>query len=94
MKLLSLENLFIQLGSELIIKTKNEVIKFVNFKHTMEFVNKVAVLAENEGHHPDMFISYGSCIIEQMDHMPLMAYQKMILSLQQRSMNLFENLKD
>ena len=43
-------------------------IKFVNFKHTMEFVNKVAVLAENEGHHPDMFISYGSCIIEQWTH--------------------------
>ncbi|HCS78916.1 TPA: pterin-4-alpha-carbinolamine dehydratase [Patescibacteria group bacterium] len=28
--------------------------KFKNFKTVMEFVNKVAVLAESEGHHPDL----------------------------------------
>ena len=28
--------------------------KFKNFKEAMAFVNKVAELAESEGHHPDM----------------------------------------
>lgn len=30
--------------------------RFENFKATMEFVNKVARLAEKEGHHPDIYI--------------------------------------
>ena len=30
--------------------------KFKNFKEAMEFVNKVAGLAESEGHHPDIYI--------------------------------------
>ena len=30
--------------------------KFKNFKEAMGFVNKIAELAENEGHHPDIFI--------------------------------------
>ena len=30
--------------------------KFKDFKEVMVFVNKVADLAENQGHHPDIFI--------------------------------------
>lgn len=41
---------------------------FVNFRHTMSFVNKVAALAEDEGHHPDMHVSYGSVRIELWTH--------------------------
>jgi 4a-hydroxytetrahydrobiopterin dehydratase len=41
---------------------------FVNFKHTMEFVNAVADLAEEEGHHPVMHVSYGSVEIELWTH--------------------------
>jgi 4a-hydroxytetrahydrobiopterin dehydratase len=41
---------------------------FVNFKHTMEFVNKVAALAEEEGHHPDMQVGYGYCVVELWTH--------------------------
>jgi 4a-hydroxytetrahydrobiopterin dehydratase len=41
---------------------------FVNFRHTMDFVNNVALLAEEEGHHPDFFISYGNCNIELWTH--------------------------
>lgn len=37
---------------------------FENYKHAMEFVNKVADLAEEEGHHPVMHVSYGKVIIE------------------------------
>jgi 4a-hydroxytetrahydrobiopterin dehydratase len=32
--------------------------RFKDFAETMAFVNRVAALAEAEGHHPDIFISY------------------------------------
>lgn len=41
---------------------------FVNFKHTMDFVNKVADIAEEEGHHPDMHVHYGSVEVELWTH--------------------------
>ncbi|MFO7923194.1 MAG: 4a-hydroxytetrahydrobiopterin dehydratase [Bacteroidales bacterium] len=41
---------------------------FVNFRHTMDFVNKVADLAEDEGHHPDMHVYYGKVVIELWTH--------------------------
>ncbi|NBC82644.1 MAG: 4a-hydroxytetrahydrobiopterin dehydratase [Bacteroidetes bacterium] len=41
---------------------------FVNFVHNMDFVNKVAELAEAEGHHPDMHISYAQLTIELSTH--------------------------
>jgi 4a-hydroxytetrahydrobiopterin dehydratase len=41
---------------------------FVNFKHTMDFVNKVAGLAEEEGHHPDMHVHFGKVEIELWTH--------------------------
>jgi 4a-hydroxytetrahydrobiopterin dehydratase len=41
---------------------------FVNFLHTMDFVNKVAKLAEDEGHHPVMHVYYGRVVIELWTH--------------------------
>lgn len=41
---------------------------FVNFRQTMDFVNKVADLAEEEGHHPDMHVFYGRVEIELSTH--------------------------
>lgn len=41
---------------------------FVNYKHTMDFVNKVALLAEEEGHHPVMHVYYGKVVIELWTH--------------------------
>jgi 4a-hydroxytetrahydrobiopterin dehydratase len=41
---------------------------FVNFKHTMKFINRVAEIAELEGHHPDMHVHYGECEIELWTH--------------------------
>ena len=42
--------------------------KFKNFLEAMEFVNKVAGIAEQEQHHPDIFISYSKVIIETWTH--------------------------
>ncbi len=41
---------------------------FVEYNHTLEFVNKVADLAEEEGHHPVMHVYYGKVIIELWTH--------------------------
>ncbi len=42
--------------------------RFVNFVQTMEFVNRIAELAEEEGHHPNIHIGYGECQIELWTH--------------------------
>lgn|SRR5665647_2991887 len=47
--------------------TENKISKeylFVNYKHTLDFVNKVANLAEEEGHHPVIHVYYGRVLIE------------------------------
>jgi len=41
---------------------------FVNYSHTMDFVNRVADLAEEEGHHPVMHVYFGRVIIELWTH--------------------------
>lgn len=42
--------------------------KFADFKEAMQFVNKIADLAESEGHHPDIKISYNKVFIELWTH--------------------------
>ncbi|NMB08603.1 MAG: 4a-hydroxytetrahydrobiopterin dehydratase, partial [Tissierellia bacterium] len=41
---------------------------FKNFKEALDFVNKVGELAEEEGHHPDIFLSWGKVIIQLWTH--------------------------
>lgn len=41
---------------------------FVNYRHSMDFVNKVANLAEEEGHHPVMHVYYGRVVVELWTH--------------------------
>ena len=42
--------------------------KFKDFKEAMDFVNKVADIAEQEGHHPDIKISWNKVDIELWTH--------------------------
>ena len=41
---------------------------FVSYRHTMDFVNKVANLAESEGHHPVVHIYFGRAVVELWTH--------------------------
>ncbi len=41
---------------------------FKNFKEAMRFVNDIAKTAEQDGHHPDIFISYNKVKIELWTH--------------------------
>lgn len=45
-----------------------KIFKFKDFKETMVFVNKVADLAENENHHPDIAIHYNKVDIILWTH--------------------------
>ena len=42
--------------------------KFEDFAKTMEFVNKVADIAEKEGHHPDIAIHYNKVDVTLWSH--------------------------
>jgi 4a-hydroxytetrahydrobiopterin dehydratase len=41
---------------------------FTNFYRTMSFVNAVAWIANSEGHHPDLEVSYSSCVVNYTTH--------------------------
>ena len=42
--------------------------KFKNFKESMDFVNKIAGVAESEGHHPDIYIFYDKVNLSLTTH--------------------------
>ena len=42
--------------------------KFKNFLQTMSFVNAIAYIAEQEGHHPDLEISYSYATVYLTTH--------------------------
>ena len=42
--------------------------KFENFLKSQEFVNKVGEIAENEGHHPDLWFGWGYARIKIFTH--------------------------
>jgi len=42
--------------------------KFADFKEAIQFVNKVAEVAEQEQHHPDIHIFYSKVTIELWTH--------------------------
>ncbi len=42
--------------------------KFKDFKEALDFTNKVGHLAEEEGHHPNILLSWGRVVIELWTH--------------------------
>ncbi|AKQ46430.1 pterin-4-alpha-carbinolamine dehydratase [Rufibacter radiotolerans] len=41
---------------------------FPDFVTALAFVNKVGAIAEEEGHHPDLHLSYGKVVVELWTH--------------------------
>ncbi|HZI99834.1 MAG TPA: 4a-hydroxytetrahydrobiopterin dehydratase [Gemmatimonadaceae bacterium] len=41
---------------------------FPDFKAALKFVNKVGELAENQGHHPDIYLAWGKVEIKIWTH--------------------------
>lgn len=65
------ERLLLELNNGWIIDKSGKLYKeyhFTNFIKTMQFVNKVADVAETERHHPDLSISWGKCVVQVWTH--------------------------
>lgn len=58
-------------GWELDRRLEHKIVKsysFDSYRDTITFVNKIADLAETEGHHPDLYIGYGRVRVELYTH--------------------------
>jgi 4a-hydroxytetrahydrobiopterin dehydratase len=41
---------------------------FKDFAQALAFLNRVGAVAEQEGHHPDLYLAWGKCKIELWTH--------------------------
>ena len=41
---------------------------FKNFSESQDFINKVGIISENEGHHPDIYFGWGYAEIKITTH--------------------------
>ncbi len=61
-----------QLGPEWMLIDEGRMLAntytFRDFVETINFVNKIAAVAEEEQHHPDLTISYNNLGVELMTH--------------------------
>jgi 4a-hydroxytetrahydrobiopterin dehydratase len=67
----ALAQLHKQLGGSWKVVNEHHIEKeylFKNFKEALAFTNKVGEIAEQEGHHPDIFLSYGKVKIQLWTH--------------------------
>ena len=49
-------------------KKLEKTFSFKDFNESMEFVNKVAKIADKQNHHPDIKIQYNKVVISITDH--------------------------
>ena len=49
-------------------KTLSRRYEFQAYSRTIAFTNTVAWIATNEGHHPDMLVTYGACDVSWTTH--------------------------
>ncbi len=55
-------------GWELKENKIRKTFRFKDFKESMKFVNRVADIAEEEGHHPNIFISWNKVTLTLTTH--------------------------
>lgn len=46
----------------------SKAFKFPDFREALEFVNRVGALAEEQGHHPDIFLAWGRVEVKLWTH--------------------------
>ncbi|WP_119329081.1 4a-hydroxytetrahydrobiopterin dehydratase [Cysteiniphilum halobium] len=49
-------------------KKITRIFEFKGFYKTMAFVNAVAWVANSEGHHPDLHVSFNRCVVDFTTH--------------------------
>ncbi len=66
-----LKKFFEQLEAGWSLTLKHHIEKeylFKNFQEALLFTNKAGAIAEKEGHHPDIYLSYGKVLIKLYRH--------------------------
>jgi 4a-hydroxytetrahydrobiopterin dehydratase len=65
-----IERLRSQLSGWLVIDDHHltKTFPFEDFSSALAFVNKIGALAEEEGHHPDVFLAWGQVRLEIFTH--------------------------
>lgn len=67
----TIKTLLQQLDGWDVINGEKEIARnfsFKNFYDTMAFVNAIAWIANNEGHHPDLEVGYNYCRVRYSTH--------------------------
>jgi 4a-hydroxytetrahydrobiopterin dehydratase len=67
----AIQKLLSELKSEWTINTAGHLSKkytFDNFVEAMDFAREITIIAESEGHHPDLHIGWGYCAVELWTH--------------------------
>lgn len=67
----ALKTLLAQLGGDWKLVNDHHLEKsytFDNFKDALAFTNRVAAVAEKEGHHPDIFLAWGKVKLTLWTH--------------------------
>ena len=44
------------------------IFKFKDFREALDFTNRIGELAEEQGHHPDIFLAWGKVVIKLWTH--------------------------
>ncbi|HML74604.1 MAG TPA: 4a-hydroxytetrahydrobiopterin dehydratase [Anaerohalosphaeraceae bacterium] len=65
-----IKELLCRLSNEWIVENGRlrKTYRFKNFAQALAFTNKVGMLAEQQQHHPDIFLSWGKVTIELYTH--------------------------
>ena len=65
-----LRNLSAQVGGWEVVDEHHitKTFKFPDFKNALDFVNKVGAVAEQEGHHPDLLLTWGRVDVKTYTH--------------------------
>ena len=67
----ALTNLHIELGSQWKVIDEHHLektFKFSNFRKALDFTNAVGELAEEQNHHPDIFLAWGKVKVTIWTH--------------------------
>ena len=67
----ALEDLHRQLGNGWLIIDGHHLekqFKFPDFMKALEFTNRIGAIAEEQGHHPDIYLTYGEVRVRLFTH--------------------------
>lgn len=65
------EELLAELGDEWALDADGHLsrqYKFKNFVDALAFANRVGVIAEEQAHHPDLYVAWGKCRVDIWTH--------------------------